>query len=1030
MKALCSIALFFFVAAITLPGRASVIGSVDESFQASPSPGISFIIPQPDGLIVGGTFSDWEAIPVPGLVRLDLTGHRDPDFAPAVENGFVLYGLATDSQSRLLAGGELVPGNTGVLYRLLGNGQADPDFTAVRADARFTAIVELPDSRLLVGGNFKNVNGVARPGIARLQSTGQLDLSFAPPVGSLHKNLVLTSDGDYLASGLGLRRYNPDGSYDAWWQFGNSISFFADDLLKTPEGGVWIGGAFSSAKIMPDGGVDLSFTNAFWPTAHAAAVLPDGRSLVAVVDPSNALKHRLVRLFADGIEDKSFDSPTFADKIPGAVAAGPADTAYVAAPGNLGGEILFRLLLQDDSAPPTVQFNRTFAAIGEGNPISVTILRDGNSTGTVTVAYATRADTAVSPDDFTQTNGLISFGPGERFKSILVQTLGSNEPRANRSFFVDLADPDGGTLGTNKTVSVNIIDRESVGVTTINQRNFSETAGPVQFNITRSGSLAYPEPVHWRIEPINPADSNVLTPLEGDSYFEALNPNLFVNLQVADDTLPGTNRFFKVNFSSVDPHIGLNSSNDVVVTVLENDRVNDPGRGTDGRIDQAAFYPDGRLVIGGSFRTVNGAAHPQLARLLPTGEIDTAFLPPLLDGPIPVIRGLIPFTDGKLLVLGSFTNASGLNRKYLVRLNTNGSVDETFDASAALPSQPAAIAKMPDSSLLALGVGATFNGFNIGLNQNLGSVVRLTAEGTKDTTFLTKIKLNTSAAGFIAGLPDGKFIVGGDFGVYSNSPPSNFSPVQPVRRYLARFLANGAWDTNFNAVITAGSISGPSPDTTVVKSLSVGNDGDVLVTGSLSKVNGVNISSIARFNADGSLDMPFTTNVLKRVASTDMFVGGVLAPDGRALLNTQSRVGFSWSSFRVNADGTQDRTLSTFFSQPSISYSQPFWVVADNGAAVLLNTALGMRLAWFYPDGTRAADGAISLRALPFQPDGDFEVQVDGRTSGNLVLQASTDFSAWENVLIQPLVPGLQTVTIPGPIKSNYVFRAAVGLGP
>ena len=49
------------------------------------------------------------------------------------------------------------------------------------------AIVEQPDGRLVIGGDFSTVDGVGRNGLARLNADGSLDTSFDPVTGVDHE---------------------------------------------------------------------------------------------------------------------------------------------------------------------------------------------------------------------------------------------------------------------------------------------------------------------------------------------------------------------------------------------------------------------------------------------------------------------------------------------------------------------------------------------------------------------------------------------------------------------------------------------------------------------------------------------------------------------------------------------------------------------------------------------------------------------------------------------------------------------------
>ena len=996
---------------------AGIPGSIDESFQPTVTDRIDLLLPVDDGVIAGGA---------DGILKFDTTGQRDLTFTPAIENNFFLYALERDAQGRILVGGELGAGDLrGVLYRLLPNGEADPSFNTVRADGRITSVLELPDSKLLVAGYFSTINGASRPGIARLSSTGELDPAFAPTTdGVWHEAVALMPDGDYFAGGQGLRRYRPDGTYQPSEYYGDSISFSAKDILVTPEGGLWIASSFSNAKILADRAVDISYTNEIWPTIHAAAVLPDGRILIGGNDPGNSLDDRFSRYFADGREDPFFD-PFLDDEVL-AVAPGPDETAYIAGRRTNFDPFLLRIFLQDTNASTEIQFNRQSAAVGEGNSIPLTILRDGDASGAASVRFATRAATAIAGADFAETNGIINFAPGERFKTISIATVSDSAARTNRTFEVVLTEAEGAFISANSLVLVTILDRDAVAVTTNPARAYSEIDGAIQFNFSRTGALAYPMPVHWRIEPAGPASSNMFAALEGEARFTALEELAFINLRINDDAQAGTNKTFTITFTSPDPRLTLNRSNDITITVVENDRSGDPGRGVDDHIDHAAFHSDGRLVIAGNFFSVNGTARPQLARLLPTGEVDPAFVPPTFDVANQAIRGLVPLPDGKVIVMGSFTKVAGQDRKYLARLNENGSVDETFDPSSAIPSQPYAVTGTADGGVLVLGLGLNFNGIatnqsNPFIRTNLGPVVRLDASGAKDTNLATRIRVSTSIGNLIAPAADGGFYVAGDISVYTNAFTSAFPSGQPVRRYLARFLENGAWDTNFNAVVTGGAF--PNFGLPLITSLSVGIDGDVLLTGNLGTVNGVPVQSIARFNPDGSLDRTFTTNAASILRRDDAYFNAVFTPGGQVLCIIDTRFA-GMSAVRLNADGTVAQWITSF---PNYGPGPlPSWQTAPDGTAFLANAPSIGLMAWFYPDGTHALDAAVGLSELSLLPTGEIQLRVEGRTTGELVLQRTSDFSTWQEILRQPLAAGFQTITLPPPASPRKTFLRAL----
>lgn len=71
----------------------------------------------------------------------------------------------------------------------------------------------------------------------------------------------------------------------------------------------------------------------------------------------------------------------------------------------------------------------------------------------------------------------------------------------------------------------------------------------------------------------------------------------------------------------------------------------------DGVVREIFELPDGDILVGGFFTTVDGVPAPYLVRLDPNGERDSGFAPGL-DGAVYAVERQ---ADGKLLVGGEFT---------------------------------------------------------------------------------------------------------------------------------------------------------------------------------------------------------------------------------------------------------------------------------------------------------------------------------------------------------------------------------------
>ena len=138
-----------------------------------------------------------------------------------------------------------------------------------------------------------------------------------------------------------------------------------------------------------------------------------------------------------------------------------------------------------------------------------------------------------------------------------------------------------------------------------------------------------------------------------------------------------------------------------------------PGTGANAAILALCVQTNGKLLLGGNFTILNGAQRHRIARLLPDGSLDPAFDPG--DGPQGGLRALAVQRDGKILIGGTFTSVQSVLRSYVARLNADGSLDQTFD-----PGEGAAggglwrASLQSDGKVLVAGVFQSFNGIDCG----------------------------------------------------------------------------------------------------------------------------------------------------------------------------------------------------------------------------------------------------------------------------------------------------------------------------
>jgi len=108
----------------------------------------------------------------------------------------------------------------------------------------------------------------------------------------------------------------------------------------------------------------------------------------------------------------------------------------------------------------------------------------------------------------------------------------------------------------------------------------------------------------------------------------------------------------------------------------------DPGSGVNGPVNAVAVQPDGKVIIGGSFTTVKGLQRFKVARLNADGSGDSSFDPGTsldeLSNVDSYVSSVVLQPDGKVLIGGFFSVGWFYG---IARLNTNGTLDSSFDSS-------------------------------------------------------------------------------------------------------------------------------------------------------------------------------------------------------------------------------------------------------------------------------------------------------------------------------------------------------------
>ncbi len=857
---------------------------------------VTSIALQPDGeILFAGNFGTVAGLNRSQIARVHPDGSLDPSFNP--EATLSVFALAVQSDGKIIVGG----GFTGMggqshtsLARLNPDGSVDTSFNT-SANSAVLAIAIQPDGRILVGGEFTNLAGQACSRMGRLNNDGSLDPTFNANADNWVRWIALQTNGSILVGGMftnlngtsvkHIVRLKRDGSLDSSF-IPPATLIWGGAMCVQPDNRIVVCGSFTNINGITGSGVlrlntDGSADSSFLPTTNRASIISlqaNGKILVA---GSLATSVGYVgRLNADGTPDPTFFLTTsysvfaLAMQMDGKVLVGGGFT-------NIAGIARFSM----------ARLNNNDAAIDSiTNTISSVMWMRGGSSPEIW-----RATFEIS------TNGISwnSIGDGSYISGgwqLTGVTIPSNASLRASGFILEggplttsdslvqsyggapciITQPAGQTNLTGKTVTFNAVVGGQAPLNYLWQKNGINLTNGGKISGATSASLMVSGLVGTNIGNYSVVITNVF-----GSATSALAFLSVVN--------PATNDTFNPNLGTTYSTV-FQSDNRVIISGnfyrgIGGVTYSGMGRAnSDGLLDNS-FLPradpvyscieqiDGRVVIGGSFTFPGGYLLPYIDRLNTDGSYDSSFSA-TANGPV---YSMLAQPDGKLVVAGSFTTLCNQAQRYLGRINADGSLDPNFNAGAS--NAVYCLALQTNGQII---VGGSFTNWSGSVHNR---IARLNPDGSLDETFNPSVDtyfLPDNPAYCLAVERDGKILVGGDF----------FLAEGLVKPWLMRLNPDGTLDTTFNAV----------PNNQVY-SLTLQSDGKIFVGGAFTLMNGIAQNYFARLNADGTLDSTFVGSASSTVYST------AIQPDGKFVVG--GNFGMLYDSRSSNSRGSLGRFSNT-----------------------------------------------------------------------------------------------------------------------
>ncbi len=710
------------------------------------------------------------------------------------------------------------------------------------------AMAEQPDGKILVIGQFTSVNGTVRNRLARLNADGSADTEFNPNavVRDAPNAIAIQPDGKILIGSTSVIRLNTDGSLDTSFTSDRSTSGLVRTLALQPNGKILIGGDFTNigntprsglARLNTDGSLDPAFRDPGFQNIESSLFekdviinsiqpQPDGKLLVGgeFTSADGESRSSLVRLNTDGDLDRQF-APQIGFEDPTSDSP-KINSITLQRDGNILIAGLFRKI----------------------NDVPISNLARLNPDGRLDTAFDTgSAQISLISSIYLQANGKILVG--SQFVSIdgILRT-GIIRFNANGSLDLEfnagsirrsttsasradaiLQRADGNIVIGGSFTTVNGQPRTGIALLNPNGRldnGFNPDSGANEQVSAFSQSLDGKVLIGGNFTRVDGTAINRIAQLELDGTLDAnFDPGTGANDEVLTIAkLPNGKAILGGGFTS------LNSiENNRIARInadgsLDTEFNRNLGTGANGTVRSIAVQTDGKILIAGTFTSVNGLPRNRIARLSADGTVDALFQSSPSGGANNTINSIALQPDGKVLIGGIFTNINGLSRNRIARLNSDGSLDTTFDPGEGADLLVFSVALQADGKVL---IGGSFNNVN-GVPRE--GIARFNPNGTLDSSF--NAGENTDGGiNSITLQADGKILISGSFTRINGT----------ARNRIARLNRDGSLDTGFNLGSGANSF---------VSAIAQQADGKILIGGGFTSVNGVSRNRIARLVTD------------------------------------------------------------------------------------------------------------------------------------------------------------------------------------
>ncbi len=647
-------------------------------------------------IVAVGAFLSFASRAQRGIARLNADGSPDYSFFPRVNNNVNKVVVLGDGKIVIAGNFTQVNGQTRQrVARLNADGTLDTDFANPAVNDEAFAIAVQDDGKVIVGGTFDAVGGVAAPAIARLTPTGGRDTSFNGPSQSStaeYHSIILQTGGKMLVGGdirLGTNssyfgRLNENGSLDT--NFAAYVGGSVRHSQTLGDGRVMIAGNFNTigapfsqgitrtdiARLLPNGSPDLGFRNVTELSSsqiYDFGVQSDGKIILGS-------DSTVARIDEDGAIDASYNPQITGGAYIYGIAMQADGKAVIGGNlTNIGGQSRKSLVRLNPDA--TIDLFPEDISLG-----SVPIV--------ATTEGAVRAVITQPSDGKILVGGIATSVGGRTYRGVArINVNGTID-----SSFQDpaIAQSAGVTFDLVTSLAVQTEDQKILVGGWFQLVGGAQRRWLARFHSNGALDSSFNPVLDGAVTAIAVQGDGKIMIGGNFSQFGTQQRIRLARLNADGSLDPSFDRGTQfcqphsIDILSDDKILAcgaFNNSNGLV-RYNANGTVDTSWTVTDARdVNRSYRTPDSKFIIVGSFTHVAGAARKGIARLNANGTLDSSFAP--INITFGALFDAAVQPDGKVVIVGSFPSINGVTQQNIGRLNIDGSRDSTFNATVTPP---------------------------------------------------------------------------------------------------------------------------------------------------------------------------------------------------------------------------------------------------------------------------------------------------------------------------------------------------------